>query len=203
MLFEFDSVIEVHTGDPLSTASGVHVSGTELQSESPNLFAFVPCHDCVDRGERYTLWHQIRALRITGTSFKNYATSDPKKLAASLWAEKPDLSHLKSIQWGREKEDEARRDYQRQTGSNVTCCGIFVSRENSLFAASPDGIVNGILLEIKCPYSIRDIDLNLSKVAHKCSFLDKDLRLRRTHTYFYQIQLGMFVTGCRETHFVV
>ena len=118
--------------------------------------------------------------------------------------EKPDLSNLKSIQWGREKEEQARKDYECATGSSVICCGIFISKKNPLFASSPDGLVNETLLEIKCPYSLKDINLTDPAASKnvKCSFLDRNLNLRRSHLYFYQIQLGMYVTGCRKTHFV-
>ena len=172
--------------DELSASSGIHVKGTEGQSESP-------------------LWHEIRAFRITGTSFKDYA-NHPEKMAAALWATKRDLSHLKSIKWGKEKEDVARKDYEEKTGMKVTCCGIFVSRKCPVFAASPDGIVlcpNGrILIEIKCPFSLKDNDLSAPQNL-KCAFLDSSLSLKKSHQYFYQIQLGMYVTGCKLTHFIV
>ena len=76
MLEGFATDIPMYLGDPLSTSAGVHVTGTEGQSESD-------------------LWHKLRALRITGSTFKEYS-SNPKKLAAALWKPKPDLSRVKS-----------------------------------------------------------------------------------------------------------
>ena len=170
----------------LSTTSGVHVPFTEEQSES-------------------WLWHSVRRMRITGSTFKDFA-GNPEKMAAAQWSEKKDLSVLKAIIWGKEKESEARSAYEKKTGKKVTCCGIFISRERPLFAASPDGIVEeptgNVLIEIKCPYSLRDNDLKDPKKVSNY-FLDSNLCLKRSHQYFYQIQLGMYVTGCRSTHFIV
>ena len=172
--------------DPLSTSSGVHALGTEDQSESQ-------------------LWHSVRKMRVTGSTFKDFA-GNPERMASSLWCPKKDLSRLKAIIWGTEKESEARTEYEKKTGLHVVCCGIFISKERPLFAASPDGIVKyptgDVLIEIKCPFSLRENDLTDPKKVSS-HFLDNNLCLKRSHQYFYQIQLGMYVTGCRSTHFVV
>ena len=67
---------------------------------------------------------------------------------------------------------------------------------------SPDGlIVHGDgrldrygLLEIKCIYSCRD-----GKIEN-CKFLDDRGKLRKNHTYYTQIQLGIWATGARYAH---
>ena len=203
MLDHFNDDVLEYTQDPLSTASGVHVSGTEGQSEST--LGGGDSHSEMDTAKLPpSLWQSIRAMRITGSTFKEYSTN-PGKVASSLWSPKPNLSRVKSIRWGTEKEPEARLAYEEKTGLSVTCCGIFVSKSLPLFGASPDGLIScpagNILLEIKCPFSLKDNDLKIpSKV--KIPFLDSNLKLRKTHQYFFQIQLGMFVTGCKSTHFV-
>ena len=200
MFYHMKTEADFYEQDPLSTSFGAHVTGTEAQSE-----CLSPCK-CPMESECLcqSLWHQIRKMRITGTSFKEFS-SNPEKLAISQWIKKRDLGHLKSISWGREKESVARLDYEEKTGNRVTNCGIFISKQCPLFAASPDGLVlsdNIVLIEIKCPFSLKDSDLNPSDVA-KCAYLDGNACLRQSHQYFYQIQLGMFVTGAKITHFVV
>ena len=127
-------------------------------------------------------------------------------MAAHLWKERPDLSKVKAVQWGKEKEEEARKEYEIKTGSKVICCGIFISRERPLFAASPDGLVENsdgrVLIEIKCPWSLKNKDLSTTEIP-ATSFLDRELKLKRSHSYYYQIQLGMYCTGSKLTHFVV
>jgi hypothetical protein len=129
-------------------------------------------------------------------------------MAAALWKPSVDLGHVRAIKWGRDHEDDARRDYEFATNCKVTQCGIFVSKKNGLFAASPDGLILSSqgLLEIKCPFSLKDCDVNaLTQVASSQSFTCQDgkLILKRNHSYFFQIQLGMYVTGYRFTDFVI
>ena len=187
MLAAFASDVFPYFEDPLSTESGVHVTGTEEQGQSD-------------------LWHKLRSLRITGSTFKDYA-SNPEKMARSLWSKKHDLSQIPSICWGTENESIAREAYEQETGHSVKICGIFISRRRPLFAASPDGICedsNGekVLIEIKCPYSLKDCDLT-PPLPTNCAFLDANLQLKHSHQYYYQVQLGMYATGCRKTHFIV
>jgi hypothetical protein len=129
-------------------------------------------------------------------------------MAASLWKTKADLSHVKAVQWGKDHEEEAREEYEKVTMSKVTECGLFVSKKMPLFAASPDGILqsNNGLLEIKCPFSLKDSDVNnLATVASSQFFTcsNAKLSLKRTHAYYFQVQLQMYVTGCKFTDFFI
>jgi hypothetical protein len=116
----------------MTTASGVHVDGTEAQAASP-------------------LWHKIRHLRVTGSRFKNFCLN-PMKMAKDLWKEHSDLSFVKSIQWGQENEDVARQEYEDKFDCLVTTGGIFVSKENPVFAASPDGLIQGGLFQLSARF---------------------------------------------------
>jgi hypothetical protein len=169
--------------------AGLHVSGTEGQADS-------------------NLWHDLRRLRITGLTFKDYC-NNPSKMARELWKERADLSHIKSIRWGQENEAVAREEYEEMTRSRVRCCGLFVSKEKLLFAASPNGLFDsGLeLLEIKCPFSLRNDNLhhlNMSRVPSSVffTFENGNLRVKRAHSYFFQVQLTMYCTGCLYTDFV-
>ena len=74
--------------------------------------------------------------------------------------------------YGSRMESTAREEYiayQREHGHPdlaVEKCGLFISRHNNWLAATPDGIVHDTnsnttgLLEIKCPFSFRDLDFN-------------------------------------------
>lgn len=64
-----------------------------------------------------------------------------------------------AMQWGEEKEPEARLVYELITGNKVLETGLWLSEYYPEFGASPDGIIISnhlpeyALLEIKCPYS--------------------------------------------------
>jgi hypothetical protein len=55
------------------------------------------------------------------------------------------------MRWGTEHEDEARAAYEVETGSMVETCGLFDHPRLPMCAASPDGLVDEGLLEVKCP----------------------------------------------------
>jgi hypothetical protein len=140
--------------------------------------------------------------------FQIYA-NNPARMAAALWKPKTDLSFIQSIKWGVDHEDEARQQYEQDTGRKVNQCGLLVSRKIPIFAVSPDGLIQCSkgMLEIKCPWSLKDCDVNnMTTVASSQFFTCDDkgkLSLKRTHGYFFQIQLGMYVTGCEFTDFVI
>jgi hypothetical protein len=129
-------------------------------------------------------------------------------MAANLWKPKIDLRHLKAIRWGCDHEEEARIDYERATKCSVEKCGLFVSKKNGLFAASPDGVIQSKgLLEIKCPFSLKECDdlKSMTTVASSQFFtLDSGkLSLKRSHAYYFQCQLQMYVTGYDWTDFFI
>ena len=80
--------------------------------------------------------------------------------------------------------------------------GLFVSCENPIFGASPDGIVScdcheSGLLEIKCPWTHRDKSvIDYTKLEASClEVVDNKIALKKSHSYYYQVQMQLAVTG--------
>ena len=89
--------------------------------------------------------------------------------------------------------------------------GIFIS-ECGILAASPDGVVSCDdiivgLLEIKCPYSCRNMTVRdaCSEVkSFYCQLDDENcIHLKKDHHYYYQVQGAMGLTGAQWCDFVV
>ena len=88
--------------------------------------------------------------------------------------------------------------------------GLVVLGNKPWYGASPDGAINcsccgyGVL-EVKCPYSLRE--KTLQKEIESGSFYvvkdEQSFALRRDHNYFFQIQHEMSVTGTDYCDFVV
>lgn len=180
--------------DPLSNECAVHVSGSESQAESD-------------------IWQTARKFRITASTLKHFITKDCTA-AKNLWETKCDISEIAAIKWGREKEAVARQAYIQKTGEKVHLCGLFVSKEFPMLAASPDGLTfeNGIMgvIEIKCPYSLRFENLTelgkvdpMKKKNFFCNVSDGFLNLKKSHDYFLQCQTQMYVTGATFCNFVI
>lgn len=77
--------------------------------------------------------------------------------------------------------------------------------------ASPDGLLKDgtetVLLEIKCPYKIRnDLIISPAKEESHVDYIGYEggqLKLKRRHYYYTQVQIAMYVTNTRECFFCV
>ena len=86
---------------------------------------------------------------------------------------------MMATEWGKTNEPVARQEYIKLNAedhkkTSVVETGLFVSCENPIFGASPDGIVScecheSGLLEIKCPWTHRDKSvIDYSKLEESC-----------------------------------
>lgn len=117
--------------------------------------------------------------------------------------------HLRNIntvatRWGRENEKRAYQAYklfaeQNHADFKISECGLFVQKETPYLAASPDAVVacsccGEGLLEIKCPFKHRNVSPQDAASSDSKFCLDKKLRLKVNHNYFYQVQGQILVT---------
>lgn len=89
-----------------------------------------------------------------------------------------------------------------QTHSNATLkdCGLFVMQDHPYIGASPDGILSCdccplSVLEVKCPAS-------LSKFQSREMMKGENKMLKRTSSYFCEVQLQMGIAEVRCGDFV-
>ena len=80
---------------------------------------------------RIRLMHELIAERMTGDSVPHFVNS--------------------FMQWGLEQEPMAKQEYELATGNMLTACGLFDHPEIDNFAATPDALLPGALVEFKCP----------------------------------------------------
>ncbi|KAG0435793.1 hypothetical protein HPB47_018319 [Ixodes persulcatus] len=133
-------------------------------------------------------WHEERQWRITAS--------------------------LEDMRYGRMHEDTAVAAYVELMAAydqpvHVHETGLHVHRDHSFIAASPDRVVTiGTeegLLEVKCPPS--KIGQTPEKACQDrkfcCELVNGDVRLKKTHAHFYQVQGQMAVTGHKWCDFVV
>ena len=101
-----------------------------------------------------------------------------------------------ALRWGIEHEDIAIQQYSETNMHIVKKCGFVISPTWPWLGCSPDGIIfeNDIpvgCLEIKCPYSIRDMKLEEASSNDKNFFLkskNNGLKLKCKKGYYYQCQ---------------
>ena len=156
-------------------------------------------------------WKPLKRNRITA-SFCEEFSKNPKTFIKNFWFGPPDLSKVAPIKWGSDHEEKAREVVAQRLGY-VKEIGLCISRENPHFACSPDGVWEDYLIEIKCPYSLRETTAtNISSLTpsqRKTFFLiesasgDGSVELDKGHIYYSQIQWQLYVTGFRKAKFAV
>lgn len=104
---------------------------------------------------RVRLMHEILAERMTGDSVRHFVTD--------------------AMQWGLEKEAEAKAEYEAQTGELIGAAGFYDHPRIDLFGATPDGLLTPDgLIETKCPTSQTFVAWKLAGVVpeeHKAQML--------------------------------
>lgn len=181
--------------------------------------------------ETWFSWRKNRitasvADRITRCRFvNNKAQTPPASLVAAVTGETKRVQ-TRAMSWGVEKEAEVVRQYQRLKTSLdrpvlVLGCGLFIDPQRPWLAASPDGIVTDrrtgqwlLVLEVKCPFKHRHrrVEDACRDDPAFCLEIQEDgrkpggapvYRLKRSHSYFTQIQCQLAVTGLQQADLAV
>ena len=124
-----------------------------------------------------------------------------------------DISHIDAIQWGKNQERVAKIRYsqifrENHQNCNIKNCELIIHKSIPYLGASPDGLVccschgEGVL-EIKCPRSIAMEQPNEHNVPYLLRSENRDLHLKRNHSYFAQCQGQMAITERKWCHFFV
>lgn len=109
----------------------------------------------------------------------------------------PTAFKSKSIQHGKIFEKQAIEEFSKHHNieSHIKKCGLFVSFERPHIGASPDCLLfDNSIIEVKCPYTNRYLEINEKTVPYLETDIDNNLQLKRNHPYFYQIQGQLYVT---------
>ena len=135
-------------------------------------------------------WHNARVGKLTasraGAALGINPWQKPDDLIRAMVREahgaEPEFSGNVATRWGNDHEPLAVLDYMSETGNVVEEAGFYVHPEHEWLGASPDGFIGKDgLLEIKCPFSLRDGGefKSLSEQPH----------------YYAQVQVQLAVTG--------
>ncbi|KAJ8684819.1 hypothetical protein QAD02_020612 [Eretmocerus hayati] len=165
------------------------------------------------RSQRGRFWKNNRRKRFTGTTSFKYIT--PFRYNGNKevnWTGKI-LGHLNDDFSGNEytahgirMEPKARACYAKLTGFPVKQVGSLVNPKIPWMLISLDGIVFGShTIEIKCPNDGKTKPLHefLASLSYIKQPTPGSFFLKNKHTYYCQVQLGMFVANLRMCHFIV
>lgn len=159
-------------------------------------------------------WFEHRKGRLTASRFRAICHTSVIKPAESLVKQilqQAPPPKGAALAWGLQNESKAKQQYEVtmkavHSSFQVKDTGLHVNTAYPYLGASPDGLVScsccgAGLLEIKCPYSVRN--LNSTSASYLCSSsTNSEYRLSRTHEYYYQVQGQMGITDRPYCDFV-
>lgn len=156
-----------------------------------------------------TRWIAERKGRITASNFGSIMNRK-KEINETFIRNVFDKKSFKSAptSYGQANEKTAKQMYIKSSGNHIHDVGLVVNPLFPFLGATPDAkicekCVTGIL-EIKCPYSVRDSTLQ-EACANNAFFLEisgSKYTLKRSHSHWFQVQGQLLITGAPFCDFV-
>ena len=126
-----------------------------------------------------------------------------------------DITNLDPVKWGKLDEAVALKEFlmteaTKDRNFKLNKCGLFLEHKKPYIGASPDAVASCkchgfCVVEIKCPFNIRDklITENVSE----CSFLELNemgnIQLKRSYKYYTQVISQIALAKAQLYYFVV
>lgn len=146
--------------------------------------------------QRSEEWFKARQGRVTGSAVGAILGVNPYTKSSDVmrrmvrdWHGAPsEFTGNVATNWGTVNEAGAVSEFEMRTGHTVEPCGFYTKEE--WLGASPDGLVGTSgLLEVKCPFSLRDKTTPVFKTAKM-----------QLH-YYSQMQVQLYVTDRKICYF--
>ena len=159
------------------------------------------------RQSKNHLWTYYRHSIVTGTLTKRInraaiKNENSERLNYAIAKTQPRAMWYPAVVWGRTNEYKGINAFikeMRSTHINLTAheVGLKLDSTHPFIGGSVDAKLTcdccpPAILEIKCPFSIKDSDVKTD--GYQLSYLDENLELRKGHDYYFQLQtyLGIY-----------
>lgn len=164
--------------------------------------------DPAGQGSEY--WLRARSVRITASrareliTYVNNRNPNWESKVAGYFSN--EFQGTSATAHGIRAEPWARSCYEAKTGLTVLESGLLIHPNVPWLGCSLDGIVkNQRTVEFKCP--VKGKEATASEVVRHLKFIDSSnldqLCLKEDHSYYCQVQLGLFVTNLEQCDFVI
>lgn len=195
----------------------------------PNINSFYRDNIVVSKGESIKIakstveqsscaeWYDFRKFRLSASkAYRVIVRSHSfEKLAAALVKNKK--FDCPATQYGILSEKRALVEFCKMfhTKFQIVNVGVLCKLSQPWICGSPDGIIvetevptRKYILEIKCPYSCRKMpifDTQTKKFNVPYLFADNDgtFQLKKSHQYYYQVQINLYVTNLDLCYFYI
>ncbi|CAH1163408.1 unnamed protein product [Phaedon cochleariae] len=157
-----------------------------------------------------------RKLRLTASMFGKVIKRRPYTSCHNMVKEclKPSFFWSEATDYGIAKEKVAIGIFERIKSLHVQDSGFWIDLQYGFLGASPDGIVlsEDSMIEVKCIYSASKLELKKHTLDEVIDIMkskiclerhDDQIRLKRTHNYYYQIQGQLNIARKSKCYFIV
>lgn len=152
-------------------------------------------------------WHEQRRLRLTASNFYAVCTRKDSTPCDALVKRllQPKGFTTAATEHGKQHESVALQLYATEKETVVQPCGLFIDLKHGFLAATPDGLVGtDRIVEVKCPLKYKEHEpLEAARNFSEKKQRDGAPVLSRSHSYFYQVQGQLHITGRIICDFVV
>lgn len=166
------------------------------------------CCDTVEQSLN-NMWRKERSLRISASSKVHKIKIRNKKTIESLVNEFIEDKSIKnkSLDYGLKNEIKAKVLYEKLHNCKVFSVGVIISKYQPWLCASLDGVVVDEIeivkiIEIKSPISCQNLKVideeNKKCNVHYFEYIGDKISLKKSHPYYTQCQVQMYVTGMSE-----
>lgn len=155
-------------------------------------------------------WLKQRKIRLTASVFgqvcKLKPTTSGKNIVKQLLYRT--FKGNAATSYGHKNEPIALKDAEKLLGLNIEPSGFFIYEKCPFLGASPDGLIgdDGIV-EVKCPATAANFTPVEAIENKKITFCTKDdcnnIKIKRNHSYYYQIQGQLQITDRKYCIFIV
>lgn len=166
------------------------------------------------------IWFDIRIGRVTASLFKKCCRTKIESPSLSLIKQitAPGTYNFrtKATDWGIENESRALQSLKEKVFCehnefSMVKCGFFIRSDLPHLGASPDALIycschDFITVEVKCPFKFKNSDNLLNDMINEtdCPLIcvANSIEMNKKHSYYYQVQLQMFITGAKVGYFL-
>ena len=154
-------------------------------------------------------WLELRRKMVTASNFGKIINRLQHTKCANLVKSMlygRDLSNVASICHGKENEKTALKQLSCQEKVEIQPCGLFIDPKFPFLGATPDGISEDYIFEVKCPITAHRIGLMEAIRKRKVTFWkekDGKLEINIKHHWYIQVQGQLHITGKKVCLFAV